>query len=154
MTACNEKPAKSGENAENGTEQMDSAQLNKSAAKVDVEKAKPTEDGKDHVALPDTQGPEVVGRLVGEPADVAEGEPPLVALGVAPDRGGPVGLVGGDLVDHVVSEVVVVGVLEGDMLQESVLAELLVDESLVEVHHLDSPFITDAMNLHPFLDVA
>ena len=49
MTACNEKPAKADENAENATEQVDSAQLNKSAAKVDVEKAKPTEDGKDHV---------------------------------------------------------------------------------------------------------
>ena len=51
MTACNEKPAKAdgNENGVNGTEQVDSAQLKKSAAKVDVDRAQPTEDGKDHV---------------------------------------------------------------------------------------------------------
>jgi len=49
MTACNEKPAKNDQNVP-ATEQMDSAKMSKSAAKVDVEHAKPTEDGKDHVA--------------------------------------------------------------------------------------------------------
>ena len=51
MTACNEKPAKADANEEGNvaTEQVDSAQLKKSAAKVDVDRAKPTEDGKDHV---------------------------------------------------------------------------------------------------------
>ena len=52
ITACNEKPAKSETDQQNApaTEQLDSAKMNKSAAKVDVEQAKPTEDGKDHVA--------------------------------------------------------------------------------------------------------
>ena len=112
------------------------------------------EDRQDHVALPDSQGPEVIGGLVGEPADVTEGERPLVALGVAPYHGTPVGFVGCDLVDHIVSEVVVVWVFERELLQEPVLSVFLVEESHVEVHHLDSPFITEAMNLHPFLDVA
>ena len=52
MTACNEKPAnndKAGGDAP-ATEQVDTAKMNKSAAKVDVDYAKPTEDGKDHVA--------------------------------------------------------------------------------------------------------
>lgn len=49
MTACNEKPAKADANEQNNaTEQVDSAKLDKSTAKVDVERAKPTEDGKDH----------------------------------------------------------------------------------------------------------
>lgn len=52
LTACNEKPAKTDVNQNEqtpaGTEQVDSAQQAKSAVKVDVEKAKPTEDGKDH----------------------------------------------------------------------------------------------------------
>jgi len=50
MTACNEKPAKADADQQNGpaTEQVDNEQLKKSEAKVDVEKAKPTEDGKDH----------------------------------------------------------------------------------------------------------
>ena len=49
MTACNEKPAKNEVNADANapaTEQVDTAQ-----AKVMVEKAAPTEDGKDHVAV-------------------------------------------------------------------------------------------------------
>ncbi len=49
MTACNEKPAKNEANADANapaTEQVDTAQ-----AKVMVEKAAPTEDGKDHVAV-------------------------------------------------------------------------------------------------------
>ena len=54
MTACNEKPAKSGEENKDAnapaTEQMDSSKMDEAAAKVDVEKAKPTEDGKDHIA--------------------------------------------------------------------------------------------------------
>ena len=51
MSACNEKPAKADVNEEGNaaTEQVDSAKLDKSAAKVDVDRAKPTEDGKDHV---------------------------------------------------------------------------------------------------------
>lgn len=51
MTACNEKPAKAdvNEDGKTATEQVDSVQLEKSAAKVDVDRAKPTEDGKDHV---------------------------------------------------------------------------------------------------------
>ena len=52
MTACNEKPAKNETANQNApaTEQVDSAKMDKSAAKVDVEYAKPTEDGKDHIA--------------------------------------------------------------------------------------------------------
>lgn len=51
MTACNEKPAKNTEENQQApaTEQVDSTKMEKSAAKVDVERAKPTEDGKDHV---------------------------------------------------------------------------------------------------------
>ena len=47
MTACNEKPAKNdAEDSKNpaSTEQVDSTK----APKVNVEKAAPTEDGKDH----------------------------------------------------------------------------------------------------------
>lgn len=49
MTACNEKPAKS-ENAANpeATEQVENAQQDSTAPKIDVEKAAPTADGKDH----------------------------------------------------------------------------------------------------------
>jgi len=51
MTACNEKPAKNGEANAPATEQVDAnkqdaAQAN--APKVDVQKAEPTADGKDH----------------------------------------------------------------------------------------------------------
>ena len=50
MTSCNEKPAKTADDASNApaTEQVDT---NKDASKpkIDVEKAKPTEDGKDHI---------------------------------------------------------------------------------------------------------
>lgn len=51
MTACNEKPAKTDAQAVDqnapATEQVDKNQQDKTV-KVDVEKAKPTEDGKDH----------------------------------------------------------------------------------------------------------
>lgn len=51
MTACNEKPAKNNEETVNApaTEQVDTGNA---AAKptVDVDKAQPTEDGKDHIA--------------------------------------------------------------------------------------------------------
>jgi hypothetical protein len=53
MTACNEKPAKNneGEAAAPGTEQVDTSKAAKAdAPKVDVDKAQPTDDGKDHVA--------------------------------------------------------------------------------------------------------
>ena len=53
MTACNEKPAKNneGNDAAPGTEQVDTSKASKAdAPKVDVEKAQPTDDGKDHVA--------------------------------------------------------------------------------------------------------
>ena len=49
MTACNEKPAKATDDAENApaaTEQVDTTK--KAQPKVNVERAKPTEDGKDH----------------------------------------------------------------------------------------------------------
>lgn len=48
MTACNEKPAKSSDNGEApaATEQVDTAK--NAEPKVNVEHAKPTEDGKDH----------------------------------------------------------------------------------------------------------
>ena len=52
MTACNEKPAKNGAEGDQNapaTEQVDSTKMDKSAAKVNVERAKPTEDGKDHI---------------------------------------------------------------------------------------------------------
>ena len=52
MTACNEKPAKSADedkDAAPATEQVDTAKNNQDV-KVDVERAKPTEDGKDHIA--------------------------------------------------------------------------------------------------------
>ena len=50
MTACNEKPAKEGEqlNAP-ATEQIDTANGGQAKPKIDVEKAAPTADGKDHV---------------------------------------------------------------------------------------------------------
>jgi hypothetical protein len=50
MTACNEKPAKEGEqlNAP-ATEQIDTANGVQAKPKIDVEKAAPTADGKDHV---------------------------------------------------------------------------------------------------------
>ena len=50
MTACNEKPAKEGEqlNAP-ATEQIDTANGGQAEPKIDVEKAAPTADGKDHV---------------------------------------------------------------------------------------------------------
>lgn len=50
MTACNEKPAKEGEqlNAP-ATEQTDTANGGQAKPKIDVEKAAPTADGKDHV---------------------------------------------------------------------------------------------------------
>ena len=49
MTACNEKPAKNADDAAKAptTEQMDS-NATKAQPKVNVERAKPTEDGKDH----------------------------------------------------------------------------------------------------------
>ena len=52
MTACNEKPAKSDDAKAPATEQVDK-QANPDAAepRVNVEKAAPTEDGKDHVAV-------------------------------------------------------------------------------------------------------
>ena len=50
MTACNEKPAKEGEqlNAP-ATEQIDTANGVQAKPKIDVEKAAPTADGKNHV---------------------------------------------------------------------------------------------------------
>ena len=49
MTACNEKPAKNADEATKpaATEQVDTAAA-KNNPKVNVERAKPTEDGKDH----------------------------------------------------------------------------------------------------------
>ena len=51
MTACNEKPAKEGEQQNNApaTEQIDTAQGAQAKPKVDVQRAEPTKDGKDHV---------------------------------------------------------------------------------------------------------
>lgn len=49
MTACNEKPARqAAEGEQPATEQADTVQT-KQKPVVDVEKAKPTEDGKDHI---------------------------------------------------------------------------------------------------------
>lgn len=50
MTACNEKPAKEGEqlNAP-ANEQIDTANGVQAKPKIDVEKAAPTADGKDHI---------------------------------------------------------------------------------------------------------
>ena len=49
MTACNEKPARqAAEGEQPATEQADTAKSGKKPV-VDVEKAKPTEDGKDHI---------------------------------------------------------------------------------------------------------
>ena len=52
MTACNEKPAKNDTAAQDqnapATEQVDNNKQGDGSVKVDVEKAKPTEDGKDH----------------------------------------------------------------------------------------------------------
>ncbi len=47
MTACNEKPAKTEKAEAPATEQVDTAK-NAAQPKVNVEKAAPTEDGKDH----------------------------------------------------------------------------------------------------------
>jgi len=61
MTSCNEKPAKNADSSQQvpAAEQVDSAKMEKSAPKVDVDHAKPTEDGKDHTvaefATPDYQ---------------------------------------------------------------------------------------------------
>ena len=51
MTACNEKPAKEGEQQNNApaTEQIDTAQGAQAKPKIDVQRAEPTKDGKDHV---------------------------------------------------------------------------------------------------------
>ena len=50
MTACNEKPAKEGEQLNTpATEQIDTANGGQTKPKIDVEKAAPTADGKDHV---------------------------------------------------------------------------------------------------------
>ncbi len=51
MTACNEKPAKEGEQQNNApaTEQIDTALGAQAKPKVDVQRAEPTKDGKDHV---------------------------------------------------------------------------------------------------------
>lgn len=51
MTACNEKPAKEGEQQNNApaTEQVDTAKGAQAKPKVDVQRAEPTKDGKDHV---------------------------------------------------------------------------------------------------------
>ena len=51
MTACNEKPAKEGEQQNNApaTEQVDTAQGAQDKPKIDVQRAEPTKDGKDHV---------------------------------------------------------------------------------------------------------
>lgn len=49
MTACNEKSAKDGnDKAAPAVEQVDSSKNAANQPKVDVERAKPTEDGKDH----------------------------------------------------------------------------------------------------------
>lgn len=48
MTACNEKPAKTEKAEAPAAEQVDTAK-NAAQPKVDVEKAAPTEDGKDHI---------------------------------------------------------------------------------------------------------
>jgi major membrane immunogen (membrane-anchored lipoprotein) len=59
MTACNEKPAKTEKSETPASEQVDTA---KQAAqpKVNVEKAAPTEDGKDHIVAEfDTQDNQV-----------------------------------------------------------------------------------------------
>lgn len=47
MTACNEKPAKNDKDSNPATEQVDTAN-NADQPKVNVEKAAPTKDGKDH----------------------------------------------------------------------------------------------------------
>ena len=50
MTACNEKPAnKAAEGEQPATEQATDTAQTKQKPIVDVEKAKPTEDGKDHI---------------------------------------------------------------------------------------------------------
>lgn len=52
MTACNEKPAKGNKDAANdnaAVENVDKADTTKQKAVVDVEKAQPTKDGKDHI---------------------------------------------------------------------------------------------------------
>ena len=50
MTACNEKPAKEGNQKENApaTEQVENAKDGQKQPSIDVEKAEPTQDGKDH----------------------------------------------------------------------------------------------------------
>ena len=52
MTACNEKPAKVTDQAAKPADSVQVDSANKKAPKIDVEHAKPTEDGKDHTVSP------------------------------------------------------------------------------------------------------
>ena len=59
----------------------------------------------------------------------------------------------GDVIDDIVSEVEVLGILQFVSLQETVLIVGLIHISEIYVPHVQ-PFTTTARNLHPPLDVA
>ena len=107
------------------------------------------QDEHDEIAFADTFGRKVVASLVAHPLDVSEGECVLLAVFVLPDQRPPLGVVDGDVIHDVVSEVEIIRTYNLQALQQTLFIEFFSDVSKIDVPH-DSTLTTDVgWYIHP-----
>jgi len=102
------------------------------------------QDDHDHVAAADALLGQEVRRLVRPALHVGEREHVVLALGVAPHHGAAVGVVRGDVVDHVVAEVEVCRAVHVERDEHAALVVGFVHVAEVDVSH-DGVFLGRSM---------
>ena len=90
---------------------------------------------KNVIAALDTLINQEVRRFVGPALHVGEGEDMLLAFGVAPDHRATVGVVHRDVVDDVVAEVEVVGIVDAERLKLPIGSVGLVNVAQIDIPH-------------------
>ena len=90
---------------------------------------------KDVIAALDALIDQEVRRLVGPALHVREREDVLLALGIAPNHRAAVGVVHRDVVDDVVAEVEVVGIMDAERLELPIGSVSLVNVAQIDIPH-------------------
>ena len=90
---------------------------------------------KDVIAALDALIDQEVRRLVGPALHVREREDVLLALGIAPNHRAAVGVVHRDVVDDVVAEVEVVGIMDAERLELPIGSVGLVNVAQIDIPH-------------------
>ena len=93
------------------------------------------QDDKDVITAPDTLIDQEVCRLVGPALHIGERENVLLALGVAPNHRTAVGVVHRDVIDDVVAEVEIVGIVNAERFELSIGSVGLVNVAQIDIPH-------------------